>query len=156
VMLTGLAQAQTVKGQDTVQMDYSALVVSLEQTGLQYQKMSGNVWTVSAKFEDRTRTVTIVANRDVVSLLHPIAKKPDKISPELLGKLADLNNKYYFMKFVYDDSNLYLRVDVLLSGLNGNVLMNMINRIDMSMNEEGEELTKLAGAAPVEPAGKKK
>lgn len=146
VSITAIAQTVETQNVQPAQFDYSRLVVALEQSGTPYQKIGSNRWSMAINNEEETRQVSIVTNRDIVSLLQGIAPSPEETPDGLKKKLLDLNNRYYFVKFIDDGTNIYARIDVLLGSLNGAVIANLASRLVMSTDAEIEGLKEMLPA----------
>ncbi len=141
------AQTLETKKVEPAQFDYSRLAVALEQSGLQYQKLALNHWSMTIMNGDKPVKVSIATNKDIISLMIGIIPAPKEASAELNKALLDLNNKYYFVKFVDDGTNIYSRVDILLVSVNGASLANLGTRLVMATSDEAEGITKLVPAA---------
>ena len=139
-----VANAQKVETMNVapVETDYSKLASGLEQSGLMYRKIRANFWEVTYKTSEKgpDRYVVISADNDVVITLLVIGQLAEKTPADMYQKIAELNNKYYFIKFVYDKQNLYLRIDSSLRNVDGLMLNDIISRMAMALEKEKDTL----------------
>jgi hypothetical protein len=140
------AQSLETVGKPNVAPDYSQLAMALEQSGINYQKLQQDAWQITIpKGKDAKRDILIIANQDVISFLFVIGNIPEKPSTELTQKLGELNNAYYFVKFISDKKNLYLRIDAPLHTLDGITLRDLAIRLDATIDKEGKGLAGMIG-----------
>jgi len=137
-------------------VDYSPLVIALEQSGVGYEKVNANVWSVPMETKKKlTYKLDFIATQDIISLVVNYARVKGEIKPDLQKKLSELNRKYFFIKYIYDDSSLYMRIDTLLADINANTVRRLIYIVNSAVENDSEDLLKLVPKLPEETSSPK-
>jgi hypothetical protein len=139
-----------------VETDYSLIASGLEQSGLMYRKVRPNFWEILYKKSEKApeQSILISADNNVVISLLVVGQLAEKPPADMYKKIAELNNKYYFIKFVYDKQNLYLRIDTLLKSMNGEMVADIVNRLTVAVEKEGDILSAFVQNPNVAPEKK--
>lgn len=144
------SRVETVNAE--IATDYSRLAIALEQSGMKYQKADANVWAVPMKLEGKTAyDIRIVGSKDIIMFVVSLAPMPDKLTPEMLEKLDELNSRYFFIKFTHDKNSVYIRIDTLLHSIDGAVVRIFVAALNAALEADGEALIDLVSeGAPSE------
>jgi hypothetical protein len=147
------AQAQVVQ---QPKGDYSRLAAALEQSGMPYQKLQDH-WTISLGTKENPIQIVIVPNPDprVISMVYSLGNIPEGSAEKLAGKLAELNDNYLFVKFVNMKGNLLLRIDMLVYGLDGDILKFFTDSLLKAVQDEIKGIRDVVGVAAPKPGTEK-
>lgn len=90
-----------------------------------------------------TYDIRIVGNNEIIMFIVPLTQMPDKLTPEMLEKLDELNGRYFFVKFVHDKTSVYMRIDALLHSIDGLVIQAFVNALSLVVDKDAGDLIDL-------------
>lgn len=128
------------------------IVQMLEDSGHVYGKAADNVWSV--KFRGNTLddiAVVTIGHEGLLILVAVVAEKKDfKASPELLMKVARLNDDYDRIKVGIDkDGDLFVRVDLTLRVTDSQEFKMNVEQVSAAADEISAAIKPFMVAAPV-------
>lgn len=141
-------------------VDYSPLILALYKSGLNNitQIKEGN-WSIPIETKDGKKyNLNIVANQEILSFYALVSDLKGTPGAGLEKKLAELNDSYLVVKFLYNKNALYLRIDTLLGGVTAENIAKYAFIVNNAIDKESKNLMAFVPAAPKEkeePKGQK-
>lgn len=140
-------------------VDYSQLAVALFKTGMNFTQVKEGNWSIPLETKaGKKYNMNIIANQEILSFFVLISEIKGTPGAGLDKKLAELNDSYLIIKFLYNKSALYLRIDTLLDGIRAENIAKYAFIVNNAIEKELTALTAFVPAPPKEkedPKGQK-